>query len=97
MSSNDIINKNIQTEIKKEIQVQEKNTNPDNLIPLEELWNELASLSRNVSYDNKGCEIKNEPYPISVREVQLSSLKALIYAIEVRHKVMKIEEVSKSS
>ena len=31
-----------------------KHTNPDNLIPLEELWNELASLSRNVSHDNKG-------------------------------------------
>ena len=50
---------------------------------LGELWENIAELSDHVRYDN--LKICNDLYPISIRKMQLDSIKSLIKEIEKHH------------
>lgn len=56
--------------------------------PVEELWEELAKLSQHIVEDNLLTKQRKEPYPLSIRRVQLNSIKALVDAIESKNEFL---------
>lgn len=53
---------------------------------IEELWISLAKISSNIVNDNTHLNYEGE-YPIKIRKIQLTSIKALVNAIEQTHNI----------
>lgn len=60
---------------------------------IEELWEDLAKLSQHIVDDNNLMKERNEEYPLRIRQMQLVSIKALVDAIEIKHRFI-LEEKS---
>ncbi len=61
--------------------------------PVEELWEELAKLSQHIVDDNNLMKERNEEYPLRIRQMQLVSIRALVDALEIKHRSI-LEEKS---